>query len=212
MVVSSSTTLLLMTIPFPSICEVAQFINLWITDSLSWLRYSGSIARDSLPCKWFIKEGLTGECGKEVGEMGQTGECTQQEWNVRQSSLRISLKETQDCDLSLRVALILGRELELSCSWTHQSLVNDFPRGMYIPRLWAFFVSQMGSKNLRAIPPKNHRYWLLEAGTHQTGVRKCTHKMVKQDPRGWEWNTCSSLTISFIHIMKIISKNCPFSL
>lgn len=160
-----------MTIPFPSICEVAQFINLWITDSLSWFRYSGSIARDRLSRKWFIKEGLTGECGKEVGEIGQTGECTQQEWNVRQSSLRISLKETQDCNLSLRVALILGRELELSCSELINHWLTTFPEACTFPGCELSLWVKWAPITREQFPPKitDTGYWKQEHTKQESG-------------------------------------------
>lgn len=169
-------TPLLIIMPFPSllvsICDVAQVINPWVMASLSWLRYSGSISQGKLPCKWFIKGVLTGDHRKETGEPGQGGEDTQQEWDIRQSSHRISLKKTWDCDWSLGVVWILGRELGLSHSWNDLLLVKDLLSSTYIPGSeLAISGSQMGSSSKS---PQNHRYWQLEAEVNQKGVRWCS--------------------------------------
>lgn len=96
-------------------------------------------------------------------------------------SHRISFKETQNWNLSLRVVLTLGRKLELSYSWTHQSLVEDFPRGMHIPRLWAFYVCEPSS--MRTMLQTNQRYLLLEGEVRQRGGRRHTHNCL-EGPKG----------------------------
>lgn len=100
---------------------------------------------------------------------------------------------------------MVGRELELSYSWTHQSLAEDFPRGIHIPRRWAFYVCEPSS--MRAILQKNKRYWLWEAEVHQRGGRRCTQNCLKGS-KGIRVKS-SVFVFPSIHSIRFIRKKKP---